>query len=65
MARKKETLTLSVPPGTKERLEEIARRFGIVWGKSPSPSGLVAAIAQEELQVGREAFTLSEKQVKA
>lgn len=65
MPRKKETLTLSVPPGTKVQLEAIARRLGIFWGKSPSPSGLVAAIAQEELQVGREAFTLSEEQVNA
>ncbi|MDI9640703.1 WYL domain-containing protein [Oscillatoria amoena NRMC-F 0135] len=65
MPRKKEALTLSVPPGTKERLEEIAERFGILWGKSPSPSGLVVAIAQQELHLGREALTLSEKQVKA
>lgn len=65
MPRKKETLTLSVPPGTKEQLESIARRLGIFWGKSPSPSGLVAAIAQQQLQVGREALSLDEKQVKA
>lgn len=65
MPRKKETLTLSVPPGTKEQLETIARRLGIFWGKSPSPSGLVAAIAQQQLQVGREASTFDAKQVKA
>jgi predicted DNA-binding transcriptional regulator YafY len=67
MSRKKEALTLSVPPGTKEQLEAIARRLGIFWGKSPSPSGLVVAIAQQELQVGvgREAFTLNENQIKA
>lgn len=65
MPRKKETLTLSVPPGTKEQLETIARRLGIFWGKSPSPSGLVAAIAQQQLQVGREAFSLDAKQVDA
>ncbi len=65
MPRKKETLTLSVPPGTKEKLEAIALRFGILWGKSPSPSGLVAAIAQEELQVGQQPLTLNETQVKA
>lgn len=65
MSRKKEALTLSVPPGTKEQLETIARRLGIFWGKSPSPSGLVAAIAQQELQVGREVSTFDAKQVKA
>lgn len=65
MSRKKEALTLSVPPGTKEQLETIARRLGIFWGKSPSPSGLVAAIAQQQLQVGREASTFDAKQVKA
>src|SRR6478672_1927407 len=67
MSRKKEALTLSVPPGTKEKLEAIARRLNIFWGKSPSPSGLVVAIAEQELQVGvgHEAFTLNENQVKA
>ncbi|MFB2834937.1 helix-turn-helix transcriptional regulator [Floridanema evergladense] len=65
MPRKKDTLTLSVPPGTKEQLESIARRLGIFWGKSPSPSGLVAAIAQQQVQVGRKSFTLDQKQVEA
>ncbi|MFB2939327.1 helix-turn-helix transcriptional regulator [Aerosakkonemataceae cyanobacterium BLCC-F154] len=65
MSRKKEALTLSVPPGTKEQLETIARRLGIFWGKSPSPSGLVVAIAQQQLHVGQEAFSLDAKQVDA
>jgi predicted DNA-binding transcriptional regulator YafY len=65
MPRKKETLTLSVPPGTKERLEAIARRLNIFWGKSPSPSGLVSAIAQHQLEVGTQPLTLSEQQIKA
>ncbi len=64
MPRKKETLTLSVPPGTKEKLEAIAKRLKIFWGKSPSPSGLVAAIAQQELEVGQP-FTLNASQVNA
>jgi len=64
MPRKKETLTLSVPPGTKEQLEAIARRLNIFWGKSPSPSGLIAAIAQQALEVGKP-FTLDSAQVKA
>ena len=64
MNRKKETITLSIPPGTKEKLEAIARRFNIFWGKSPSPSGLIAAIAEGELEIG-EPFTLSAKRVEA
>lgn len=64
MPRKKQTITLSVPPGTKERLESIARRLGIFWGKKPSPSGLITAIAQEELEVG-EPFTLTGEQIRA
>ncbi len=65
MARKKETLTLSVPPGTKEKLEDIARRLDIKWGDNPSASGLVAAIAQNEVQVSRNRLTLNAKQIKA
>ncbi len=64
MPRKKETLTLSVPPGTKEQLEAIARRFNIFWGKEPSISGLLVAIAQQKLEVGKP-FTLDSAQVKA
>lgn len=64
MPRKKETLTLSVPPGTKEKLEAIAERLKIFWGKNPSPSGLIAAIARQELEVGPP-FALSTEQVQA
>ncbi len=64
MSRKKETLTLSVPPGTKEQLEELARRLNIFWGKSPSPSGLIVAIAQQTPEV-RKLFTLNQNQVEA
>ena len=64
MPRNKETITLSIPVGTKAKLEAIARRFGIMWGKSPSPSGLVTAIAQGELEVG-EPFNLNPSQVTA
>lgn len=52
MPRKKETLTLSVPPGTKEKLETIAERLNLRWGNSPSASKLVTAIAQEQITVG-------------
>jgi len=64
MPRKKETITLSIPPGTKEQLEAIALRFGILWGKEPSVSGLIVAIAQQQLSIGQP-FTLDSNQVNA
>lgn len=64
MSRKKEALTLSVPPETKEQLEAIALRLGIFWGKSPSVSGLLVAIAQQKIDVG-EPFTLNSTEVAA
>ncbi|MBW4575138.1 MAG: WYL domain-containing protein [Aphanothece sp. CMT-3BRIN-NPC111] len=64
MSRKKDALTLSVPPGTKEQLEAIARRLNILWGKEPSVSGLIVAIAQQQLEVGLR-FTLTKVQVQA
>jgi predicted DNA-binding transcriptional regulator YafY len=64
MPRKKEALTLSVPPGTKEQLEAIASRLNILWGKKPSPSGLIVAIAQQQLEVGQR-FPLTSVQVQS
>lgn len=54
MPRKKETLTLSVPPGAREQLDRIAQQLGFFWGKSPSPSALVAAIADGTVKVNLE-----------
>lgn len=67
MARKKETITLSIPPGTKEQLEAIADRLGIHWGKSPSISGLLVAIAQQQLEVLQpsQVTSLTSEQVRA
>ncbi|MEH1964842.1 MAG: transcriptional regulator [Nostoc sp.] len=64
MPRKKETITLSIPPGTKEQLEAIARQFNITWGKEPSISGLIVAIAQQSVEVGKP-FILDSNQVNA
>lgn len=64
MVRRKETITLSIPPGTKEQLEAIARRLNILWGKEPSVSGLIVAIAQQALEVGKP-FALDSNQVQA
>lgn len=63
MPRKKETLTLSVPPGTKERLEKIAERLDLRWGNNPSASKLISAIAQNEVSVGSTPLTAN--QIKA
>jgi predicted DNA-binding transcriptional regulator YafY len=64
MPRKKETITLSIPPGTKEQLEALARRMNISWGKEPSISGLIVAIAQQSVEVGKP-FILDSNQVNA
>ncbi|MBD2042682.1 helix-turn-helix transcriptional regulator [Microcoleus sp. FACHB-672] len=62
MSRKTEAFTISVPPGTKEKLEAIASRLNILWGKKPSPSGLIVAIAQGNVEVGQ-SFSLTPEQV--
>lgn len=64
MIRKKDTITLSIPPGTKERLEEIATELKVLWGDRGSISGLLTAIAQGQFQVGQ-SLTLTDAQVQA
>lgn len=64
MPRKKDTITLSIPPGTKEELEAIALQLNILWGDRGSVSGLLAAIAQQKLAVGPP-FTLNSTQINA
>ncbi len=64
MPRKKETITLSIPPGTKEQLEAIARQLNILWGKEPSISGLIVAIAQQSVEVGKP-FALDSNEINA
>jgi hypothetical protein len=63
VAKKRSTHPFS-PPETKEQLEAIALRLGIFWGKSPSVSGLLVAIAQQKIDVG-EPFTLNSTEVSA
>ena len=45
MSRRGESLTLSLPPGAKERLEELAIELGCTWGDRPNISKLIEAIA--------------------
>ncbi|WP_341531601.1 transcriptional regulator (plasmid) [Nostoc sp. UHCC 0302] len=64
MPRKKDTITLSIPFGAKEKLENIARSLNITWGKDPSVSGLIVAIAEQSLEVGKP-FIFDSNQVNA
>lgn len=64
MARKTETITLSIQKGTKEKLEQVAERLNLYWGERPSISGLLSAIVTEEVYVGKP-FQLTLHQVKA
>ncbi|MGL6280824.1 MAG: transcriptional regulator [Microcoleaceae cyanobacterium] len=61
MIRKKETITLSIPPGTREKLEAIAQELDIRWGQKPSISGLLVAIAENSPQI-KKLFTLTSDQ---
>ncbi len=59
MARRKDSITLSIPPGAKETLEEIAQRLDIKWGDRPSISGLMVAIANSwELPLGEKSVDI-------
>ena len=59
MPRKKDSITLSIPPGTKEVLEEIAQKLNITWGDRPSISGLMVALANSwELPLGEKSVDI-------
>lgn len=64
MVRKTETITLSMQMGAKEKLEQIADLLNIRWGDRPSVSGLLNAIASEEVYVGKP-FQLNNNQIRA
>lgn len=64
MARKSETITLSIQKGTKEKLERIAEKLGLLWGDRPSISGLLNALATDEIYAGRP-FELTKNQERA
>jgi len=64
MARKSETITLSIQKGTKEKLERIAERLNLFWGDRPSISGLLNALASDEIYAGKP-FELTKNQEKA
>lgn len=64
MARHKEALTLSVPPGTKQQLDALAARLNFRWGESPNVSALIAALADGSVGVGA-GLRLSESETQA
>jgi Peptidase family M23 len=45
MTRKGESLTLSISPGTREMLEQLAVEHNCLWGNKPNVSAFVEAIA--------------------
>ncbi|NJN61045.1 MAG: WYL domain-containing protein [Coleofasciculaceae cyanobacterium RL_1_1] len=51
MTRKGQAITLSLGIQDKQSLEELARKFGQVWGDKPNISKLVQAIAQRDLAI--------------
>lgn len=55
MARKGESVTLSLSAEDKNRLEELAIEQGCKWGEKPNISLLVERIARRELQIGEPA----------
>ncbi|MBT9314853.1 helix-turn-helix transcriptional regulator [Leptothoe spongobia] len=64
MPRKKESLTLSIPPGTRDQLDRLADQLNYHWGTKPSPSALITAIARGDLALGPK-MSLNSEQTKA
>ena len=52
MARKGESVTLSLSPKDKALLEQLAIEQGCKWGENPNISLLVERIARREIQLG-------------
>lgn len=51
MSRKGQSITLSISERDKAQLEEIALKFGMLWGDRPNISKLVEAIARHQLAI--------------
>lgn len=51
MTRKQESITLSISPEDKTKLEEKALEFGCLWGQDPNISKFMKRIANDELLV--------------
>ena len=53
MTRKQESITLSISPEDKAKLEEKALEFGCLWGQDPNISKFIKLIANDELLVSQ------------
>lgn len=51
MSRKGQSITLSISEWDKAQLEEIALKFGMLWGDRPNISKLIEAIARQQLAI--------------
>ena len=51
MSRKGESITLSISERDKAQLEELASKFGMLWGERPNISKLIEAIARHQLVI--------------
>jgi len=51
MSRKGQSITLSISERDKAQLEEIALKFGMLWGDRPNISKLIEAIARHQLAI--------------
>lgn len=51
MTRKNKSLTVSCPPQAKIGLEQLAARFGFMWGDKPNISLLIVAIGLGQVTV--------------
>jgi hypothetical protein len=53
MSRKQESITLSLSPEHKAKLEQRALEFGCLWGDRPNISSLLKAIADGDLLLSK------------
>ena len=51
MSRKGQSITLSISERDKAQLEELASKFGMLWGERPNISKLIEAIARHQLVI--------------
>lgn len=51
MSRKGQSITLSISERDRGQLEELARKFGMLWGNRPNISKLIEAIARHQLVI--------------
>lgn len=51
MSRKGQSITLSISKRDKAQLEELASKFGMLWGERPNISKLIEAIARHHLAI--------------